>query len=121
VCVMGAYVCVRLVIGVIKNLPSSEKILDVLYSQRSIGNADDPVVSATYFIQIRELISSVGAGYKSLGIAADAVVSVAQAALCMLARLGAFMGPLAPEKTRRDIQSDINSFLAVVRKVGTSK
>jgi hypothetical protein len=125
-CLLGVYACLRVVLTVCKSLQNGEKILQTLYLQKNIGKLDDAVVNATYFLQIRELVSGLSPEYKPMGIAVDAVISTTQAALVMLARLtSAFSKPANPEigggrtDSFTSIQNDISLFLGVIRKISS--
>lgn len=118
---MGAYACVRVVLGVCRNIQEGENILDVLYSQKNIGDASDAVVSATYFIQLRGLIAGLDPKYRAIGIPADGVVSATQAALVTLSRIAdSVSSSESKEGAVRLKNGDVNSLLAFARKLSNS-
>ena len=109
--------CLHLTLTVCNIFPSGEKIMETLHSQKILNGSEDPVVNATYFLQIREMISAISPAYKNLGVGADAVVSLAQASLIMLLRLRHILCEAdEAHPTCCSFQNEIWKFSASVRK-----
>lgn len=111
----------QLTLVVCKILPDGHKIMETLQAQKSIGDSEDQVVSATYFLQIRELLTALSPAYNNLGVGADAAVSLAQASLIMLSRLRQLLFETSEsQSTCRSIENDISKFATAVRKFSVS-
>lgn len=113
-CLLGIYVCLRLVITICRTLQSGEHILNVLYSQKNLGRTDDAVVNATYFLQIRELVARLKPEYELINIPVDAVISVTQASLVLLANLESY---LLDDKRNGNITHEIVLLSNVIRRL----
>jgi len=112
-----------MVLAVCACLPSGRRILDVFFSQKNMNNSEDTVVNATYFLQIRELVTSLNPEYKTIGVVgADCVVSLARGGVSLLGRLRSALGD--DERNRGNsewansgVQSDLAVLVGIVRKI----